>query len=87
MRLSEKISIESGLNPQIFGNISHNCKHWNIKQNLCTIVFDEIGLTPHLTLMKKQKIFLGLLMLVEKGNKYCDHALVFMLRGICSPWR
>lgn len=88
MRLSEKVSIEPGLNPKIFDHISHSCKNWHTEQKLCTIVFDEVSLTPHLTFNEKKEKIYGIVDIAgERKLKYCDHALVFMLRGICSSWR
>ncbi|CAG4931822.1 unnamed protein product [Parnassius apollo] len=87
-RLSEKVSIQAGLNPLIFEHISNTTKKWDTKQKLCTIVFDEVSLTPHLTFNEKDDIINGFVDIAgERKLKYCDHALVFMLRGICSPWR
>ncbi|CAK1584401.1 unnamed protein product [Parnassius mnemosyne] len=87
-RLSEKVSIQPGLNPLIFEHISNTTKKWDTKQKLCTIVFDEVSLTPHLTFNEKDDIINGFVDIAgERKLKYCDHALVFMLRGICSPWR
>lgn len=55
---------------------------------MCTIVFDEVALTPHLTYNEKyDKIFGFVDVNGTRKNKFCDHALVFMLRGICSSWR
>ncbi|KAH9636393.1 hypothetical protein HF086_011250 [Spodoptera exigua] len=88
IRLSEKVSMEPGLNPQIFEHISRTCQNWDNQQKLCTVVFDEVAITPHLTFSEKKDKIVGFVDLAgERKLKYSDHALVFMVRGICSPWR
>lgn len=88
IRLSEKVSMDPGLNPKIFEHITRNCESWDTQRKLCTIVFDEVALTPHLTFDEKKERIVGFVDLAEERKlRYCDHALVFMLRGICSPWR
>lgn len=87
-RLSEGISIKSGLTSQVFKYIENKIKKWEIKQKLCTIVFDEISLSPHLTYDEKIDIIHGFVDIAgERQMKICDHALVFMIRGICASWR
>lgn len=87
-RLSEKITVTPGLNPQIFEHLKYKTKHWDTKQKLCTIVFDEVSLTPNLTYNEKNDQIVGFVDVAgERKLKLCDHALVFMLRGICSSWR
>lgn len=87
-RLSEKIIIEPGLNLKVFEFISNKTKNWNCHQKLCTIVFDEIALTPHLNYNEKQDEINGFFDVAgERKMKFCDHALVFMIRGVCTSWR
>ncbi|XP_052746565.1 uncharacterized protein LOC128199712 isoform X2 [Bicyclus anynana] len=61
-RLSEKIEIEPGLNFKVFEFIRNKIKNWNTDKKLCTIVFDEISLTPHLTYNEKVMKFMVLWM-------------------------
>lgn len=87
-RLSEKISMKPGLNPQVFEHIQNTVKHWGRQQKICSIVFDEIALTPYLTYNEKNDLIHGFVDVAgERKMKFCDHALVFMVRGICSSWR
>ncbi|CAG4929970.1 unnamed protein product [Parnassius apollo] len=59
-----------------------------MKKKLCSVLFDEVALTPHLTYDESQDEIIGF---KDFGNerefKLCDHALVFMLKGVCSNWR
>ncbi|XP_063529653.1 uncharacterized protein LOC134740927 [Cydia strobilella] len=87
-RLSEKICMKPGVNPQIFSHIRNTVKHWGQQQKLCSIVFDEIALTPYLTYNESNDLIHGFVDVTgERKMKFCDHALVFMVRGICSSWR
>lgn len=87
-RLAQKICFEPGINPKVFKYVKDITRTWEKKKKLCTITFDEVALSPHLTFNEGKDIIDGF---VEVGGerklKFCDHALVFMVRGICSPWR
>lgn len=51
-------------------------------------MFDEVALTPHLTYVESQDEIRGFKYFGnEREFKFCDHALVFMLKGVCSKWR
>ncbi|XP_061707301.1 uncharacterized protein LOC133517862 [Cydia pomonella] len=87
-RLSEKICMKPGVNPQIFSHIRNTVNHWGQQQKLCSIVFDEIALTPYLTYNESNDLIHGFVDVAgERKLKFCDNALVFMVRGICSSWR
>ncbi|CAH0730590.1 unnamed protein product, partial [Brenthis ino] len=63
-------------------------RNWNSQQKLCTIVFDEIALTPHLTYNERTDEINGFVDVAgNRKMRFCDHALVFMIRGVCSSWR
>ncbi|KAF9407962.1 hypothetical protein HW555_012193, partial [Spodoptera exigua] len=48
-RLAEMITFGVGINNNIFQLIERRALNWDIKKKLCSIVFDEVALTPHLT--------------------------------------
>lgn len=87
-RLSEKLMLEPGLNQQIFQHLTDKVEKWSTEQKLCNIVFDEISLTPHLTYNEKYDKIHGFVDVAgERKMRFSEHALVFMVRGICGPWR
>lgn len=50
--------------------------------------FDEVALTPRLTYNERKDKIIGFVEIAaERKPKLADHALVFMIRGICSSWR
>ncbi|XP_052746956.1 uncharacterized protein LOC128199825 isoform X1 [Bicyclus anynana] len=87
-RLAENITFDVGINDNIFKILKNKAQKWTTKKKLCSILFDEVALTPHLTYVESQDEIRGF---KDFGNnrefKFCDHALVFMLRGVCSKWR
>lgn len=87
-RLSSKIIFECGINKNTFDHIKENVKHWGRKERLCSLVFDEVALTPRLVYNESKDEIEGFEEIAgERRQKFADHALVFMIRGICSPWR
>ncbi|XP_022830991.1 uncharacterized protein LOC111359629 [Spodoptera litura] len=87
-RLAEMITFGVGINNNIFQLIERRAMNWDIKRKLCSIVFDEVALTPHLTYIESKDEIRGF---KDLGSQtffnYADHALVFMLRGLCSNWK
>lgn len=87
-RVSEKLAYEPGLNPQIFQHLKNKIGKWSTKDKLCSIVFDEISLTPRLNFNEKyDRIHRFVDVAGERKMRFSENALVFMLRGICAPWR
>ncbi|RVE39984.1 hypothetical protein evm_015366, partial [Chilo suppressalis] len=87
-RLSGKIDFECGINKNIIDHIKETIKGWDIKKKLCSLVFDEVALTPRLIYNENKDKINGFVEIgEERKQKFADHALVFMVRGICSSWR
>lgn len=87
-RLAEDITLKTGINKYIFKLLEQKTKKWNITKKLCSVVFDEVALTPHLTYVESQDQIQGFKDLgYERELKYADYALVFMVRGVCSNSR
>lgn len=87
-RLAEKITFDVGINDNIFKLLKRKSTKWDTKKKLCSIVFDEVALTPHLTYVESKDDIKGFKdMGVQKQMKFSDHALVFMVRGLCSNWK
>lgn len=87
-RVTEKITFKTGINKTIFKLLQQKTRKWDITKKLCSIVFDEVALTPHIAYVESQDEVQGVKDLGdERELKYADHALVFMVRGVCSNWR
>ncbi|XP_063822851.1 uncharacterized protein LOC135072744 [Ostrinia nubilalis] len=87
-RLAENIMFKVGLNDNIFRVLQHKTRKWDTKKKLCSILFDEVSLTPHLTYVESQDEIRGFKDFgYERELRFCDHALVLMLKGVCSNWK
>lgn len=87
-RLAENITFNVGLNDNIFILLKQKTQKWDTKKKLCSILFDEVSLTPHLTYVESQDEIRGFKDFGYGSElRFCDHALVFMLKGVCSNWR
>ena len=84
----QNLTIEPGLNIHIIKQLQEYVKQWDVKKRLCSIVFDEVALSPHLTFVEHKDKIDGFVNFGQSSQKkFCDHALVFMVRGICFSWR
>lgn len=81
-RLLRKIPIKSGINHYLMDNLKETVRTLKSKEKLCTIIFDEISLMPHLEYNKIDDEIVGI-----ENNQIMDHALVFMVRGITRKWK
>lgn len=59
---------------------------WDEKKKYCTIIFDEMSLTPALHYNRIKGSITGFVELPERSNQFADHALVFLLRGAVHKW-
>ncbi|KAI5640343.1 transposase protein domain-containing protein [Phthorimaea operculella] len=77
-----------GVNQNVLNQLKETVKSWDAKKRSCSVVFDEISLAPHLTYVESEDAITGFTNFGKGGiKKLCDHALVFMVRGVCSSWR
>lgn len=87
-RLSERVCFQPGINKEIFSYLQKIVENWDTKKRLCSIAFDEVALASSLHFVESKDEIEGF---VDNGSerklRYCDHALVIMIRGICSSWR
>ncbi|XP_048487611.1 uncharacterized protein LOC105392797 isoform X2 [Plutella xylostella] len=87
-KFTHHISLAPGINENIFTQLKESVRNWDDKKKCCSIVFDEVALTPHLTFLESEDRIDGFVNFgAEVERKLCDHALVFMVRGICTSWR
>lgn len=81
-RLLEGIPIESGINDLLMENLKKSSKNLKDREKLCMVMFDEISLMPHVSYNKHTQKIIGI-----QDGKICDHALVFMVRGVTKKWK
>ncbi|CAG9136660.1 unnamed protein product [Plutella xylostella] len=81
-KFTHHISLAPGINENIFTQLKESVRNWDDKKKCCSIVFDEVALTPHLTFLESEDRIDGFVNFgAEVERKLCDHALVFMVRG------
>lgn len=75
-RLLAEIKLQPGENKLILEKIKNTISEMNIEDRLCTLMFDEMSITPQIHFIQL-KGFAGI-----GKSKIANHALVFMIKGI-----
>lgn len=84
----QHIIVKPGINTNVIASLKERVKTWDTKKKCCSVVFDEVQLMPHLTFVECDDSIGGFVNFGQRAEKkLCDHALVVMIRGICSSWR
>ncbi|XP_063911164.1 uncharacterized protein LOC135128200 [Zophobas morio] len=84
-----RVPIEPGINKPIFEVLGKQVRRkMDPKYNLCTLIFDEMSIQPHLDYLPCEDRVVGF---EDDGTtrteKIADHVCVFMLRGIFGRWK
>lgn len=83
-----KIPLIPGLNPFILRHLKSIAPKMSRKKKVCILMWDEVCIQPKLTYDRRKDIICGF---EDWGNnrtqKFADHSLVFMLRGLYSGWK
>ena len=81
-QLLQTIPIESGINKCVISNLKKRAKNFNRKNRLCSLIFNEMPLTPGIDYDESSNKLLGI------GNTIIvDHVLVFMLKAVVGIWK
>lgn len=84
----QQIIVKPGVSMNVLASLRERVTTWDTKKRYCSIVFDEVQLMPQLTFVECEDHIDGFVNFgQETEKKLCDHALVIMIRGICSTWR
>lgn len=81
-RFLQHINIVPGINANLMENLKNTVQQLKPKERLCMVMFDEVSLLPHLDFDRQSDQLVG----IEDGE-LCDHALVFMVRGVTRKWK
>lgn len=83
-----KIPFTPGINLHIQENLKHQTSKLKSIDKKCVLLFDEMALNPGLKYDKKNDVIFGLNHNdISDDQKFADHVLVFMLRGIAKKWK
>lgn len=87
-RMLQKISLKPGVNNIITKYLSDKANVMQEKEKYCVLLWDEMALTPHVQYDAVHDVIIGFEDWGKKRtNKFADHVLVFMLRGLNSGWK
>lgn len=81
-KLLQNIDIKEGTSPLVMTNLKNCVKKLKEKERLCTLLFDEMALTPSIMYKKLADNVIGM-----ADGKIADHVLVFMVRGVTRKWK
>lgn len=78
-----------GFNTGIFKQLKKKCESMRKEELYCTMIFDEMKIKNFLEYSKFLDIVEGYEDLGQKGrtNKLAGQAMVFMIRGLYTPWK
>lgn len=79
-RLLSTVKIHQGIVPIVFERIKKTMSEKDDNDRLCSLIFDEMSLTPQVNYNAQQDVLEGFAF--NKHNKIADHVLVFMVKGI-----
>ncbi|CAG4981338.1 unnamed protein product [Colias eurytheme] len=79
-RLLSTIKIHPGINSIMFKKIKESVLEKPKPFRLCSLIFDEMSLTPHVNYNVQRDIFEGFAS--NQIEKFADQALVFMIKGL-----
>jgi len=81
--LLEKIPFLPGINSHIEENMEYQVKQLKPMDRTCIILFDKMALEPGLRYDKKNDLMFGFEHFGKTvTNKFADHVLVFMIKGV-----
>lgn len=79
-RLLSTVKIHQEIVPIVFKRIKLTMSEKDDNDRLCSLIFDEMSLTPQVNYNAQQDVLEGLA--VNNHKKIADHVLVFMVKGI-----
>lgn len=86
--LLHKVNLKPGINNFIFDNLRNRLRTMPEKHKLCCLIFDEMAISPGIFYNRTNDKLSGF---VSNGTfteqEFCNHVLVFMLRGIVKKYK
>ncbi|CAG4948422.1 unnamed protein product [Colias eurytheme] len=87
-RMVSRANLKPGINENIFVQLSKRVKRMKTDDKLCTLIFDEMALSPHFEYNQKKDKISGYVNYNGKATqKIADHVLVFMIRGVLKNYK
>lgn len=84
-RLLAEIKLQPGINKLVFTKIKNTVMNLDLKERLCSLIFDEMSLTPQIHFDAAKDELKGLTSHGKLG--FANHVLVFMVKGIKANFK
>jgi hypothetical protein len=78
--LLTQIKIVPGINPLLFKKMKFTLQGEDLSNRLCSLIFDEMSITPHISYNAHKDAFEGFAN--NRDNLFTNHVLLFMVKGI-----
>ncbi|XP_049516658.1 uncharacterized protein LOC119437561 isoform X2 [Dermacentor silvarum] len=86
-RWLSNVRMSAGVIPGVIESISASTHAWNVRDRVCTLMFDEIALKKNLSYDAGQDIVHGFVDDgIERSSNMADRAMVVLLAGISKRW-
>lgn len=87
-RILQKVSLNPGISDIIMNHLRGKANTMPLKEKYCILLWDEMALTPHVQYNIMSDEIIGFENWGKRRtNRFADHVLVFMLRGVNSGWK
>ncbi|XP_047541820.1 uncharacterized protein LOC125074537 [Vanessa atalanta] len=83
-KMVSKANIKSGLNENIFQQLKKQASRMKPSHKLCTLVFDEMALTPHLDYSRRNDKITGLASMIKKNIRKLNEVGFKVLATVCD---
>lgn len=88
MKVLSQVPFEIGLNSHILNALKVSVSKMDPENRICSLIFDEMSLEPSLGYNKKTDSINGFEDCGDgKKQKFADHAMIFMARGLRKKWK
>ena len=81
-RTLHNIPVRAGINEFLLTNLKRSVDRMKRQDRLCTLLFDEMSILPHLEYNEFDDKLTGL-----ENGEMVDHAFVCMIKGITKKWK
>ena len=87
--LLNTVQFRTGINAHVFSVLKENVQTMSDKDRACCLMFDKMSIREHLHFNQKIDCIEGFEDLGRHGrtSNIANHALVFMLCGLCKRWK
>lgn len=83
LNVLKAVKLVPGINKIIFEKLKDTVSKMNSEDRVCSLIFDEMSVTPHIYYDKSRDEIIGFENLgTYKTHKFADHVTVFMIKGL-----